>query len=64
MKNKMKLSIIVPCYNEIATIGQVVAKIRSLDQPLQREIVIVDDYSKDGTRDYIKTWENDSDIKI
>jgi len=60
----MKLSIIIPCYNEIATIGQVIAKIRSLDLPLQREIVIIDDCSKDGTRDYIQTIENDSDIKV
>jgi glycosyltransferase involved in cell wall biosynthesis len=60
----MKLSIIIPCYNEIATIGQVIAKIRSLDLPFQREIVIVDDCSKDGTRDYLKTLENDADIKI
>jgi len=60
----MKLSIIIPCYNENATIGQVIAKIRSLDLSLQHEIVIVDDCSRDGTRDYIKTLENDPDIKI
>lgn len=60
----MKLSIIIPCYNEIATIGQVITKIRSLELPIQREIVIVDDCSKDGTRDYIKTLEDDTDIKI
>lgn len=60
----MKLSIIIPCYNEIATIAQVISKIRSLKLPLQYEIVIVDDCSKDGTRDFIQTLENDPDIKI
>lgn len=60
----MKLSIIIPCYNEIATIAQVIAKIRSLELPLQYEILIVDDCSKDGTRDFIQTLENDPDIKI
>lgn len=64
MKNKMKLSIIIPCYNEIATIGQVIAKIRSLDLQLQYEIVIVDDCSEDGTRDFIKTMDNNPDITI
>ena len=60
----MKLSIIIPCYNEIATIAQVIAKIRSLDLPLQREIVVIDDCSKDGTREYLQTLEKDSDIKV
>lgn len=60
----MKLSIIIPCYNEIATIAQVIAKIRSLDLPLEREIVVIDDCSKDGTREYLQTLEKDSDIKV
>ncbi|MFT3893228.1 MAG: glycosyltransferase family 2 protein [Anaerolineales bacterium] len=60
----MKLSIIIPCYNEIATIAQVIAKIRSLDLPLQREIVVIDDCSKDGTRDYLQTLQSDADIKV
>jgi glycosyltransferase involved in cell wall biosynthesis len=49
----MKLSITIPCYNEIKTIGTVIDRIASLDMPIPYEIVIVDDYSKDGTRDFL-----------
>jgi len=43
----MKLAIIVPAYNEAATIAEVVARLRAL--PLEKEIVVVDDASTDGT---------------
>ena len=43
----MKLAIIVPVYNEAATIAEVVARLRSV--PLDKEIVVVDDGSADGT---------------
>ena len=43
------LSIIVPCYNEVATIWEIVDRIRS-SQIARKEIIIVDDCSTDGTR--------------
>ena len=43
----MKLSIIVPCYNEEGTIGQVLKRILSLRLPCDLEIVVVDDGSSD-----------------
>lgn len=44
----MKLSIIVPCYNEVSTISSIIRKIRqSLSDDI--EIIVVDDASKDGT---------------
>ncbi len=50
----MKLSVVVPVYNERATIERIVAAIRAVPLPgLDREIVIVDDYSTDGTRDIL-----------
>ena len=54
----MKLSVIIPCYNEIATITQVVEAVKN--SPIQEiEIIIVDDFSTDGTRDLLKnTIEN------
>lgn len=45
----MKLSIIIPCYNEKNTIQNILEVVRSI--PIQdKEIIVVDDYSKDGTR--------------
>jgi glycosyltransferase involved in cell wall biosynthesis len=46
----MKLSVIVPCYNELNSISKIVDAIRS--SPYQpKEIIIVDDFSRDGTRE-------------
>ena len=47
-----KLSIIIPCFNERDTIEKIVAAVRS--SPIQyKEIIVVDDCSKDGTRDIL-----------
>jgi len=48
----MKLSIIVPIYNEIDNIKQVIERI--LESNYEKEIIIVDDGSEDGTRDFLK----------
>jgi UDP-N-acetylglucosamine---dolichyl-phosphate N-acetylglucosaminyltransferase len=46
----MKLSIIIPAYNEASTIGQVIQQVRSLDLPgIKKEIIVVDDGSSDQT---------------
>lgn len=47
----MQLSIVIPCYNEQATIEAVVQKVAEVSLPVEREIVIVDDCSTDGTRE-------------
>lgn len=50
----LRLSIIVPVFNEKATIAAVLARIRSVPLTgVEREIVLVDDGSTDGTRDLI-----------
>jgi len=61
----MKLSIIIPVYNEAKTILEVIAKIKSvhLGADLTREIIIVDDGSTDGTRAILKKI-NDAEFKI
>ena len=50
----MKLSVVIPCYNELKTIGAIVQAVR--EAPYQpKEIIVVDDCSTDGTRDLLKS---------
>jgi glycosyltransferase involved in cell wall biosynthesis len=60
----MKLSIVMPCYNEMDTIDDIVQKVLGVELPLARELVIVDDFSRDGTRDYLRTLESCEDIRV
>ncbi len=49
----MKLSIIIPCYNEMSTIKTILEAVQN--SPYEdKEIIIVDDCSRDGTRDVLK----------
>jgi glycosyltransferase involved in cell wall biosynthesis len=45
----MKLSVVIPCYNEAATIRRIVEAVRAAPVA-DKEIIVVDDCSKDGTR--------------
>jgi glycosyltransferase involved in cell wall biosynthesis len=49
----MKLSIIIPCYNEITTIDQIIDAVNNSPYP-DKEIIIIDDYSTDGTREKLR----------
>ncbi len=54
-ENKI-LSIIIPVYNERQTLPLLLAKIQAVELPgITKEIIIVDDGSTDGTRDYLQT---------
>lgn len=54
-----KLSIIIPVYNEKNTLLEILEKVEGSDSlGLEKEIILVDDGSKDGTRDILKTLEN------
>jgi glycosyltransferase involved in cell wall biosynthesis len=44
-----KLSIIIPCYNEVENIAEVIERVASIDVGMEKEIIIVDDGSVDGT---------------
>lgn len=50
----MKLSIIIPVYNDRDYIEQAIAQVRAVDFPIPYEIIAVDDYSTDGSREALK----------
>jgi len=66
-KNSFKLSIIIPCYNEHKTIDIIIKKITDsliMYNFLNYEIIIVDDFSTDGTRDKLNNFYSEKNIKI
>jgi glycosyltransferase involved in cell wall biosynthesis len=74
----VKLSIIIPVYNEIETVAEIVARVRAADLAVEvgfgprdsavvqveREIIIVDDDSTDGTREVLHALDSDSDTVV
>ena len=49
----MKLSIVIPCYNELKTIETIITAVKKLHYD-NKEIILIDDFSNDGTRELIK----------
>ncbi len=58
----LTVSVIIPCYNEQATIQEIVRRVKAVN--VAHEIIIVDDGSQDGSRDTLKSMEGDSLLKI
>jgi glycosyltransferase involved in cell wall biosynthesis len=61
----MKLSVVMPAYNEQATIRTIVARVLAVDLgPVEKELVIVDDGSNDGTRDILKELDGKDGVRV
>jgi glycosyltransferase involved in cell wall biosynthesis len=61
----MKLSVIMPCYNEQATIREIVGRVQGVDLgTIAKEILIVDDGSKDGTRDILQLLDGRGGVRV
>jgi glycosyltransferase involved in cell wall biosynthesis len=57
------LSVIVPVFNERTTVAEVIRRIRAVDLPIEREVIVIDDGSSDGT-DKILNALGDSTVRI
>ncbi len=54
MQNSFKLlSIIIPVYNEQSTIAEVIERVKTVELPIEKEIIVIDDGSTDGTVDVL-----------
>ncbi len=51
-----KLSILIPVYNEIRTLERLLTRVLAAPLPCEREIVVVDDCSKDGSREFLRDF--------
>ena len=51
----MKLSVIIPVYNEKNTLGEIVRRVEAV--PIEKEIILVDDFSTDGSREALQQME-------
>ncbi|HUQ89175.1 MAG TPA: glycosyltransferase family 2 protein, partial [Vicinamibacterales bacterium] len=61
----MKLSIVMPAYNEQATIRTIVSRVLEVDLgSVDKELVIVDDGSKDGTREILKELDGRNGVRV
>ena len=59
----MKISIIIPCFNEYRTIEAILNKVKNLND-FNKEIIIIDDFSDDGTKEILQNIETTNEIKV
>jgi len=62
----VKITIVVPVYNELHTLKEILSRVNdSLDKlNMEKEIILVDDFSTDGTRDLLKEYESKDFIQV
>lgn len=59
-----KLSVVIPIYNEIETLEEIIRQVQAVDVGMDMELVLVDDYSTDGTRKLLEKIEQSGDETI
>ena len=58
----MNLSVVIPVYNEVGNIGEIIKRVQA--QKLANEIIVVDDGSGDGTRDLLKELDGRKKVRV
>lgn len=58
----MKISVVIPVYDEVGTIREIIERVQAV--PLEKEIIVVDDHSTDGTWDELKKLADDGAISL
>ncbi len=57
------VSVVIPVYNEKNTIHEILQRVRAV--PIRKQIILVDDCSRDGTREILRDWvESEPDLSI
>lgn len=59
-----KLSIVIPVYNEVDTLEELLTQVQAVDIGIEKDIVLVDDCSTDGAREILQQIEASSDASI
>jgi len=60
----LKLSVLVPVYNEVETIGEILRRVQAVDTGLELEIVVVDDGSTDGTKKILRQQSPTGNLQV
>ncbi len=58
----LRISVVVPVYNEKETVAEIIQRVR--DVPIPKEIILVDDCSTDGTRDVLASLDRGDDLRV
>jgi len=56
----MKLSVIIPCFNEQDTVAVILDRVKN-EKTIEKEIIVVDDFSTDNSRKILENYKKDND---